>query len=127
MTAPPMIRSGWCGAGWHGRCVGSYSGCACDCDCHSAVEPEQPLRIGSLFSGYEGLGMAVQDVLGEHQDACVAEAHIRSLLGRPHGQRWALAAGRLIERQAIRREWACAAFGPAWARLEHQGRAVWLA
>jgi CHAD domain-containing protein len=66
----------------------------------------------------------VQDVLGEHQDAAMAEQHIRALLHRPHSIRWAIAAGRLIERQAVRREAARAAFPPAWAALERQGHAA---
>jgi CHAD domain-containing protein len=63
----------------------------------------------------------VQDVLGEHQDASTAEEHIRALLQRPHSIRWAIAAGRVIERQSVRREEARTAFPPAWAALERQG------
>lgn len=60
----------------------------------------------------------VQDALGEHQDASVAEERIRALLSRPQSVRWAVAAGRLIERQAVRREAARRAFPAAWAELE---------
>ncbi len=66
----------------------------------------------------------VQDILGEHQDASVAETRVRALLGRPHGLRWAVAAGRLIERQAVRREQARVEFPPAWGRLDEAGRAL---
>jgi len=60
----------------------------------------------------------VQDTLGEHQDATVAAERIRALLAGPHGVRWAVAAGRLIERQTVRREQARRAFPAAWAELE---------
>jgi CHAD domain-containing protein len=81
--------------------------------------------VGKSAARFVARAKVVQDVLGEHQDACVAEIRIRALLGRPQGQRWAVAAGRLIERQAIRRDWARAAFPPAWRALERQGRQVW--
>lgn len=50
----------------------------------------------------------LQDVLGEHQDACVAEAKIRSLVGEDAQE--AFVAGRLVERErarqaAARAEW----------------------
>jgi CHAD domain-containing protein len=58
-----------------------------------------------------------QDVVGEHQDAVVAEARIRAWLPRAKGL-WAhLAAGRLIERERVRREEAREAFPATWARL----------
>jgi CHAD domain-containing protein len=82
-------------------------------------------RVGKGAARFVARAKVVQDVLGEHQDACVAEARIRLLLGGPQGQRWAVAAGRLIERQAVRREWARAAFTPAWTALEREGRSVW--
>jgi CHAD domain-containing protein len=69
---------------------------------------------------------ALQDVLGEHQDAVVAEARIRELVGRLHGtSRTALAAGRLIERQRIRRLEKRRAWTKAWKRLERAGEAEW--
>ena len=40
-----------------------------------------------------------QDVIGEHQDAVVAEERIRGLLGRTGSPQAHLAAGRLIERE----------------------------
>lgn len=83
--------------------------------------------VGKGASRFISRAKVVQDVLGEHQDACVAETRIRALLGRPQGQRWAIAAGRLIERQAVRREWARNAFPSAWTELERQGQQVWLA
>ena len=68
----------------------------------------------------------LQDVLGEHQDAVVAEERIRDLLARVRGTgRTALAAGRLIERQRHRRSDARRAWPRAWKRLERAGDAAW--
>ena len=59
----------------------------------------------------------VQDVLGEHQDAAVAEERIRELVAQVRGTgRTALAAGRLIERQRSRR-------AAAWRRGRRPGSA----
>jgi len=68
---------------------------------------------------------AFQDVLGDHQDAIVAEARIRSSLTRLGGEALAFAAGRLVERQAARRREARAAFPGAWARLARSGKDAW--
>jgi CHAD domain-containing protein len=66
-----------------------------------------------------------QDLVGEHQDAVVAEARIRAWLPRAKGH-WAhLAAGRLVERERVRREEAREAFSSAWARLAKSGRRAW--
>jgi CHAD domain-containing protein len=68
----------------------------------------------------------LQDVLGEHQDAVVAEERIRDLLARVRGTgRTALAAGRLIERQRLRRSNARRAWPKAWKRVERAGDAAW--
>jgi CHAD domain-containing protein len=42
----------------------------------------------------------LQDVLGEHQDACVAEDKVRSLVGEDPDE--AFVAGRLVERERVR-------------------------
>ena len=63
----------------------------------------------------------VQDVIGEHQDAVVAEARIRDLAARGGG-RTGLAAGRLVERQRARKRAARHAFPDAWRRLDKAGR-----
>lgn len=64
----------------------------------------------------------LQDILGEHQDAVVAEARIRDLVSRVRGTgRTALAAGRLIERQRGRRADARRAWKKALKRLRRAG------
>jgi CHAD domain-containing protein len=65
----------------------------------------------------------VQDVIGEHQDACVAEERIREL-AVSGGASAALAAGRLIERQQARKQAAREALPDAWRAFARAGRAA---
>ena len=67
----------------------------------------------------------LQDVIGEHQDAVVAEERIRALLGRVGGEKSHFAAGQIVERERGRRRAARAAFPAAWARLEKSGKRAW--
>jgi CHAD domain-containing protein len=68
--------------------------------------------------------VAMQDVLGEHQDACVAQQRVRALLddAAAHeasaGLRTALAAGRLVEREETRRLNTRAAWPEAWRGVQ---------
>ena len=67
-----------------------------------------------------------QDLLGEHQDAVIAEQRIRDLVGEVRGTgRTALAAGQLIERQRARRVAARAGWPKAWERLRQAGDDAW--
>jgi CHAD domain-containing protein len=68
---------------------------------------------------------AFQDVLGEHQDAVVAEDRLRALLGELGGSATGFSIGRLVERQRERRRDARAAFPKAWKRLARRGRDAW--
>ena len=65
-----------------------------------------------------------QDVVGEHQDAVVAEDHLRELQARG-GPEAAFAAGRLVERQAERRRRSRDELAGAWKRLHRAGRQAW--
>jgi CHAD domain-containing protein len=68
----------------------------------------------------------LQDVLGEHQDASVAEERIRELLAEVRGTgRTSFVAGRLIERQRHRRTVARAEWPKAWKRLQRAGDYAW--
>jgi CHAD domain-containing protein len=67
----------------------------------------------------------LQDVLGEHQDALVAEARIRALAVGLGGRRTSFMAGRLVERQRARREAARAAFAALWPKLARRGKKTW--
>jgi CHAD domain-containing protein len=63
----------------------------------------------------------LQDVLGEHQDAVVAQERLRALAsGAPPAE--AIAAGRLLEREESRRAVARAGWRDAWRRLERASK-----
>ncbi len=68
----------------------------------------------------------LQDVLGDHQDAAVAEARIRALVRPRTPAAQAIAAGRVIERQHERRRAARAAYPKAWRDLERDADGVFL-
>jgi CHAD domain-containing protein len=68
----------------------------------------------------------LQDVLGDHQDAAVAEARIRALVGARAPSAQAIAAGRVIERQHERRRVARAAYPKAWRDLARRADGVFL-
>ena len=57
----------------------------------------------------------LQDVLGEHQDAVVAQERLRALAAREPAA--AMAAGRLIERERARADRAPRAWPAAWKRV----------
>jgi len=64
---------------------------------------------------YVKAAKVLQDVLGEHQDAVVAQERLRSLGVREPAA--ALAAGRLIERERQGAESRRAAWRAAWKRV----------
>ncbi|HET9323948.1 MAG TPA: CHAD domain-containing protein [Gaiellaceae bacterium] len=83
------------------------------------------VEAADLDARFVGRAKDLQDVLGEHQDAVVAEQRIRELLDRVHGTgRTAFAAGRLVERQRARRVAARKAWPGAWRRLEKAGKRI---
>ncbi|QUH00269.1 CHAD domain-containing protein [Saccharopolyspora erythraea] len=68
-----------------------------------------------------------QDVLGEHQDACVAEQRLRDLLhalGDGADGAVAFVAGRLVEREAARRRDRRAEWPTAWKELSKRATAA---
>jgi CHAD domain-containing protein len=67
----------------------------------------------------------LQDILGEHQDAVVAEARLRELFDRAPGRRAGFVAGLLVERQRGRRLAARAAFEKWWPKVQRRGRKAW--
>jgi CHAD domain-containing protein len=91
---------------------------------YAAELAERPVGRGATAVIREA--KVLQDVLGDHQDAAVAEARIRALVGprAPAGQ--AIAAGRVIERQHERRRAARAAYPKAWRDLERRADGVFL-
>jgi CHAD domain-containing protein/adenylate cyclase class IV len=66
-----------------------------------------------------------QDVIGEHQDAVVAEERLRDLRRSARGASTAFALGRLVERQGRRRERSRSELPTAWEKLEGSGRKAW--
>jgi CHAD domain-containing protein len=68
----------------------------------------------------------VQDILGEHQDAVVAGERVRRLARTAGGQETGLAAGRLIERQELRKQRAREEAPEAVRRMKRRGKQAWL-
>ena len=64
----------------------------------------------------------VQDLLGEYQDAAVAEQHLRSAAVFDEVTAAAFVAGRLAERQVARRARVTEALPGAWRRLRRSGK-----
>jgi len=84
-----------------------------------AAELAQPI-IGRRAERFIAKAKKLQDILGEHQDAVVAEEYLRKVTARtPAAQ--ALAQP-LIEQQRKRRKKALAAFGKKWPKLKRRGR-----
>jgi CHAD domain-containing protein len=84
--------------------------------------------VGKPASRFIAAAKRLQDVLGEHQDAAVAEQVVRELLEDATASvpvEAAFAAGMLAERQRERRRDARGAVPDAWKRLQKRAR-VWL-
>jgi CHAD domain-containing protein len=70
---------------------------------------------------------ALQEVLGDHQDACVAEQRIRELLdglGEVIDAHVVFVAGRLVERERARADAKRAEWQAAWADVAACGDAL---
>jgi CHAD domain-containing protein len=68
---------------------------------------------------------AFQDVVGEHQDAVVAQEQLTGIVPRSKTPETVFAAGRLLERQRLRRRKARRGLPRAWKRFERRGRRAW--
>ncbi len=71
--------------------------------------------------------VALQDVLGEHQDACVAQHRVRQLLadlGDVADSDVVFAAGRLVEREEVNRIATREAWPAAWQQVQHQAQSL---
>lgn len=82
-------------------------------------------ELGGAALGDDGAAFvrrakALQDVLGEHQDATLAEERLRELASAAPAEA-AFVAGRLVEREQARRCAARAAWPEAWKRLRKAG------
>jgi CHAD domain-containing protein len=76
---------------------------------------------GAVSEFLEALA-AFQEVLGNHQDACVLEDRLRQLVDESGDPRAGIAAGRVIQGCHERRLEARAAYPAAWKRAEAAGR-----
>ncbi len=81
--------------------------------------------VGKRATEFIREAKAFQDVLGDHQDAVVAETKIRELVRGRGGTVLAFSAGRLVEREERRRERARASWPEAWKRLRKRGKKAW--
>ena len=86
-----------------------------------AAELAEPV-VGKPAARFVRAAKQFQDVIGEHQDAIVAEERIQAFAASADA---AFGAGRLVERQRARRARARAAVPAAWKRLERRGRRAW--
>ena len=81
--------------------------------------------LGKKGDGVVSAAKTFQDVVGAHQDAVVAEEHIRAAARRSRGVGAGIAAGRLIERERSRRAEARAGVPEAWKLLERRAEKIW--
>jgi CHAD domain-containing protein len=89
-----------------------------------AAELAEP-TVGKPATRFINKARVVQDVLGLHQDAIQAEAHIRSFLKQSTSARAAFAAGRMVERQRQRRTRAREHMQPLLRGLLKRGEKAW--
>ena len=78
--------------------------------------------IGKPATRFLEQAKAFQDLLGIHQDAVLAEQHIRGLVARTQGVHTAFVAGQMVERQRQRRDAARAALSSEWEKLKKLGK-----
>jgi len=95
-----------------------------DDELHRVRKLGKRARYAAELAGHAAVvrrAKALQDVLGEHQDAVVAEERLRTLAAEATPAQ-ALAAGRLVDRERIRRAETRAAWPAVWRKLKHAGR-----
>ena len=89
-----------------------------------AAELAEP-TVGKPAKRFIKKARVVQDVLGMHQDAIQAEAHVRAFLKLSTSMRAAFVAGRMVERQRERREQARKKMRTLWKGLLNRGESAW--
>ena len=82
-------------------------------------------EVGRPASRFVNKAKKLQDILGEHQDAVVAESRIRACLRGIRSRPATWLRDRLIKRQRTRRQKARKAFWRRWPRLKRRGRKAW--
>jgi len=81
--------------------------------------------IGKSATRFVQRARELQDVIGEHQDAVVAEERLRAAATKAHTPQAAISVGRLVERERFRRRRSRARVPKAWRKLERAGRQAW--
>ena len=89
-----------------------------------AAELAQPI-VGRPAERFVARTKKLQDILGEYQDAVVAEERLRALVARHRRSPAALLADRLAKRQRARRHAAQMDFFEQWPKLEQRGQKAW--
>ena len=81
--------------------------------------------VGKRARRFVSAAKSFQDAVGAHQDSVVAEERIRAAADRSKTPAAAFGAGRLVEREQLRRERSRRLVKPAWRRLRQRGRKAW--
>jgi len=81
--------------------------------------------VGKAATRFIKRACTLQDILGMHQDAIQAEAHVRAFLKQSTNVRAAFVAGRMVERQRERRKEARKNMRNIWNRLLKRGEKAW--
>jgi CHAD domain-containing protein len=89
-----------------------------------AAELAQPLA-GRPAERFIKTAKKLQDILGEHQDAVVAEQRLRGLLGADRRPPAKVLSRALAQREGDRRETAKTEFLDGWPKLKRRGRKAW--
>jgi CHAD domain-containing protein len=89
-----------------------------------AAELAQPI-VGEPAERFVARTKKLQDILGEYQDAVVAEKRLRTLVAEDRRSPLALLANELVKRQRVRRQAAQLDFFEQWPKLERRGRKAW--
>jgi CHAD domain-containing protein len=89
-----------------------------------AAELAQPI-VGRPAERFVARTKRLQDILGEYQDAVVAEERLRTIVDDGRRSALGLLAIRLVKRQRVRRQAAQTDFFEHWPKLERRGRKTW--
>jgi CHAD domain-containing protein len=89
-----------------------------------AAELAQPI-VGEPAERFVARTKKLQDILGEYQDAVVAEKRLRTLVAEDRRSPVARLANELVKRQRVRRQAAQLDFFEQWPKLERRGRKAW--
>ena len=81
--------------------------------------------VGKAATRFIKRACRLQDILGMHQDAILAETHVRAFLKQSTNVRAAFVAGRMVERQRERRKEARKNLRTLWKRLLKRGEKAW--